>query len=318
MKKILSLLLVSILLLGLAVSFAEEKVKLAAIKGPTAMTLVKLFDNAKDGQNKNAYDWHIASSPDEIVPKILKGEVDIAAVPANLASVLYNKTKGGIVAVGINAYNVLYIAEKGDSVKSVQDLKGKTILLNGKGATPEAALSYLLEKNGLAVGKDVQLSFTSEPSETLAKLIKDDAVIALMPEPFLTAAGKKVENLRVALSVEEAFLALDPAVRPVTGVFVARKDFAEKNREALGMFIEDAKMSVDFVKNNAEEAAKLMEGFDIVKAPIAKAALPNIGLAMVEGEDMQKDLSAYLALLFGFNPKLVGEKAPDADFYFKK
>ena len=64
-----------------------EKIRVAALKGPTAMGLVKLMDD-NDHSEAPQYDFSIYASPDEITPKLVQGELDLAAVPANLASVL--------------------------------------------------------------------------------------------------------------------------------------------------------------------------------------------------------------------------------------
>lgn len=138
--------LVMALILALGAAGAEASVpRVAALKGPTAMGMVKMMSDAPD-----AYDFTIAAAIDEITPKLVKGEVDIAAVPANMASVLYNNTEGAVKVLAINTLGVLYIVENGDSgVSSIADLKGRTLYASGKGASPEYALNYLLAQNGL-------------------------------------------------------------------------------------------------------------------------------------------------------------------------
>ena len=138
--------LVMVLTLALSVAVAEASVpRVAALKGPTAMGMVKMMSDAPD-----AYDFTISAAIDEITPKLVKGEVDIAAVPANMASVLYNNTEGAVKVLAINTLGVLYIVENGDSgVSSIADLKGRTLYASGKGASPEYALNYLLAQNGL-------------------------------------------------------------------------------------------------------------------------------------------------------------------------
>lgn len=141
-------------------------VNVAALKGPTAMGMVKLMDDSDNGDTgANHYNFTIAASPDEITPQIVQGNVDIAAVPANLASVLYNKEGVDVSVLAVNTLGVLYIVENGDSVQSVADLKGKTIYASGKGATPEYALNYMLTANGIDPEKDVTIEYKSEHSE---------------------------------------------------------------------------------------------------------------------------------------------------------
>ena len=140
-----------------------EPMRIAALKGPTAMGMVQMMD-AED----SAREFTIASAVDEIPPMIVKGSVDVAAVPANLASVLYNNTEGAVEVLAINTLGVLYIVENGDSINSVEDLRGKTIYASGKGATPEYALDYILTGNGIDPSADVTIEWKSEHAECLA------------------------------------------------------------------------------------------------------------------------------------------------------
>ena len=188
LKKLAAMLCAAVMTLG-AAALAETDVNVTALKGPTAMGMVKLMDEAESGAvDGNAYTFDIAAAVDEVTPKIVKGETDIAAVPANLASVLYNNTQGEVQVLAVNTLGVLYIVESGDSVNSVEDLRGKTIYASGKGATPEYALNYILSENGIDPEKDVTIEWKSEHAECLAALLAEDNAIAMLPQPFVTTA----------------------------------------------------------------------------------------------------------------------------------
>src|SRR5699024_3187488 len=144
----------------------------------------KMMSDAPD-----AYEFTISAAIDEITPKLVKGEVDIAAVPANMASVLYNNTEGAVKVLAINTLGVLYIVENADSgVSSIADLKGRTHYAGGKGASPEYALNYLLAQNGLDPETDVTVEYKSEHAECLASLLANEGSLALLPQPFVTTA----------------------------------------------------------------------------------------------------------------------------------
>ena len=101
--------------------------------------------NAGIRKTANAIDFRMAASANELTPLLLQGELDILAVPANLGSVLYNKTQGGVKMLAVSTLGVLYMVEKGgETVTDIKSLAGKTIYATGKGATPEYALTYLL------------------------------------------------------------------------------------------------------------------------------------------------------------------------------
>ena len=291
----------------------------AALKGPTAMGMVKMMsdDAASDSP---LYDFTIYASADEITPKLVQGELDIAAVPANLASVLYNNTEGQVQVLAINTLGVLYIVENGDTVRSVEDLKGKTIFASGKGSTPEYALNYMLTQNGIDPETDVTIEWKSEHSECVASLAATENAIAMLPQPFVTTAQTQNENLRVALDMTEEWekLASESGsdATLITGVVVARKDFVEQNPQLVSVFLSLYEKSVTYANEEVEGAAKLIGEYDIVPEAVAQKALPECNITFIAGDEMQAKLSAYLQTLLDQNPKAVGGQLPADDFYY--
>ena len=319
MKKILAFVLVLCMALSLtAVSMAEPVARVAGMKGPTAMGMVKMMqDDAGE-----TYDFNVIVAIDEINAKLVKGELDIAAVPANVASVLYNKTQGKLQVLAINTLGVLYIVENGESIQSIEDLRGKTIYSAGKGATPEYALNYVLSQNGIDPEKDVTIEFKSEQAECLSALLANEGSVAMMPQPFVTTAQTKAEGIRVALDMTEEWAKLqEGAENPsamLTGVVVARKEFVEKNPEVVNAFLDSYKASVDFTNENVAEAAAIIASYDIIPEGVAKKAVPHCSIVCIEGAEMQTKLSGYLNVLFEQNPAAVGGAVPADDFYYQR
>lgn len=301
----------------------DTTVRVMALKGPTAMGMVQLMDTAEAGPvGGNAYEFTIAASADEVTPKLVQGEADIAAVPANLASVLYNNTEGKIQVLAVNTLGVLYIVESGDTVQTAADLKGKTIYASGKGSTPEYALNYILSSNGIDPVKDVTIEWKSEHSECVAALSSGEGGIAMLPQPFVTTAQAKNDSIRIALDLTKEWDALQSGAETpsalITGVVVVRADFAAENPGAVSAFLDSYKESVDFVNNSTEDAAALIEKYDIVPAAVAVKALPYCNITFIEGTELKEKLSGYLNVLFDQNPKAVGGKLPDDDFYYSR
>lgn len=301
----------------------ETTVRVMALKGPTAMGMVQLMDTAEAGPvGGNAYEFTIAASADEVTPKLVQGEADIAAVPANLASVLYNNTEGKIQVLAVNTLGVLYIVESGDTVQTAADLKGKTIYASGKGSTPEYALNYILSSNGIDPEKDVTIEWKSEHSECVAALSSGEGGIAMLPQPFVTTAQAKNDSIRIALDLTKEWDALQAGAETpsalITGVVVVRADFAAENPGAVSAFLDSYKESVAFVNGSTEDAAALIEKYDIVPAAVAVKALPYCNITFIEGTEMKEKLSGYLNVLFDQNPKAVGGKLPADDFYYSR
>lgn len=291
-------------------------IRVSALKGPTAMGMVKLMQDAEDGTTQNNYEFTIATT-DEIVPLISKGELDIAAVPANLASVLYNNTEGKVKVLAINTLGVLYVVEKGETIQSVADLAGKTVYSTGKGATPEFALNHVLTQNGIDPATGLTIEYKSEAAEIIPLLAQGENGIAIVPQPFVTTALAKVEGLRVALDWTEQWDSISTdGSSMVTGVVVVNSAFAEENPDAVKTFMAEYAASTAYTETNTSEAALLVEKYGIVDAAIAEKAIPACNITYIDGADMKEKLSGYLNVLVQQNPQSVGGALPDDAFYY--
>ncbi|WP_303926264.1 ABC transporter substrate-binding protein [Subdoligranulum variabile] len=291
---------------------AAEGLRVAGLKGPTTMGLVNLMES-EEGAN---YTFSMYGAADEIVPLLVKGELDAAAVPANLAATLYQKTQGQVEVACVNTLGVLYIVENGDTVQSVADLKGQTIVTTGKGTTPEYVLRYVLSQNGLDPDADVNIVYCSEATEALSQVQAGQATIAMLPQPFVTSALSQVEGLRVALDMNEEWQKVAGS-QLVTGVLVVRKDAVEADPEAFEEFLNGYAASVEAANTDLEGTAALCESYGIVaKAALAQKALPECNIVFERGEQMKTDLVNYFQVLYDADPSSVGGAMPADDFYY--
>ena len=320
MKKLVSMLLALTLVLIMGCAQAEDStsettaVRIGALKGPTSMGMAQMLKDAADG-NSN-YQFTIAGAPDEITALLVKGELDVAAVPSNLASVLYNNTNGGVKVAMINTLGILYVVEAGDTVNSVADLKGRTVYSSGKGAPPEYSVDYILSQNGIDPETDVTVEFKSEHTELAAALQSGTADLAVLPEPFVTTVLAGNDNLRVALNLNEEWDKVSDGSGMVTGVLVVRSEFAEQHPDELTALLEAYEQSVNFVNENPAEAAGIIEQNGIAKAAVAEQAIPKCNIVFISGNEMRTKVEGFLEILFDMNPKAVGGALPGDDFYY--
>ncbi len=299
-------------------SESATAVRVGSLKGPTSMGLVHLMEQDEAGTAANDYDFTMVAAADELLAKVVSGDLDIALVPANVSSVLYNKTSGGISVIDINTLGVLYIVASDDSIQSMTDLKGRTIYLTGKGTTPDYVLHYLLSANGLSES-DITLEYKSEATEVAAVLKEQPDAIGLLPQPFVTAACAQNEALKIVLDLTGEWQAVqgESGSQLVTGVTIVRNEFLENQPDAVDAFLEEHKASADFANDNPDEASELIAKLGIIeKAPVAKKALPYCNITCIAGEDMKAALSGYLQVLFDQDPKSVGGKLPEDAFYY--
>lgn len=291
-------------------------IRIGSLKGPTSMGLVQLMDRAGKGETDNTYAFTMAAAADEINTALLKGELDMVLIPANVASVLYSKTGGEVVVLNINTLGVLYILEYGETIQTVKDLAGRTIYLPGKGTTPDYALQYLLTQNGLTT-EDVDLQYKSEGTEVIAALAQDKEAIGLLPQPAATVATVQNEGLRIALDLTAEWDKVSDDGGLLTGVTLVRKAFLQENPGAVQLFLEDHLISTKYTNENVAEAAEMVAALGIVpKASIAVKAIPYCNIVSITGAEMKDALSGYLSVLASQNSKAIGGTLPGEDFYY--
>lgn len=295
----------------------SEAVRVGSLKGPTSMGLMRMMEQAEDNKLVNDYTFTMETSVDTLLPMMVKGELDIALVPGNVASILYQKTQGKISVLDINTLGVLYMVSSDQTVDSLLSLKGKTIYLTGKGTTPDYVLQYLLGQAGLK--DDVTLEYKSEPTEVVAILSKEENAIGLLPQPFVTAALAQNNTLAMVIDLNEEWNKMqgDQGSLLVTGVTVVRSEFLEKHEKAVQSFMKEHQESAKYVNENPKDASRLIEKSGIIeKAAIAEKAIPFCNITYIDGVEAKTALEGYLQVLFEQNAESVGGALPNEDFYY--
>ena len=307
MKKILALLLAAVMLIGMAACSKNEKtgvtVNIGVLKGPTGMGAAWLMDQNEQGLSANSYNFTIAGAPDVLTGQLISGDMDMAALPTNAISTLYNKTEGKITVLGVNALGVLYVLENGDRINSVADLEGKTILASGQGSTAEYVLNYILEQNGVSA----EIFWASEHSEA--------ATLALSGEyDIVTTVTTKNGSFRVALDLTHEWEALGGGELTMGGIAV-RTEFLEAHPDAVKAFVKEYANSVAFTNAQPADAAKLIAKYEIAAEEIAKNAIPRCNIVWLHGENYKAKLENFLGVVYEANPAGIGGKMPGDDFY---
>lgn len=315
---VVMLVLLSGMLGGCGQKEEPANVRIGGLKGPTSMGLVFLQEQAKSGQAAQEYTFTMAVTADELLPLMIKGELDIALIPANVASVLYNKTEGGISVIDINTLGVLYLVSGDNTIDSMESLRGRTIYLTGKGTTPDYVLQYLLRASGIDPS-ECTLEYRSEATEVAVLLEQQPQTIGLLPQPFVTAACAQNEDLAVVLDMNQQWSLVqgEGGSRMVTGVTVVRNAFLQEHPGAVRSFLEEHAASVRSIQEDPDKGAQLVAAAGIVaKEPIARTAIPQCNITYIDGKEMKQALSGYLQALFEQDPASVGGALPGEDFYF--
>ena len=291
------------------------EINLGLLNGPTGMGAAKLLSDNDAGETVNHYAVTLGSDPaNDILPKLNNGELDIAALPTNVAANLYNKT-GKVQLLALNTLGVLHILENGDTVNSLADLNGKTLYAINQGTNTEYVLDYLLTQNGLDPDTDVDIQWkTSE--EVTSLMASGEIDLCMLPVPAATTVLMQNSDVRDAVDLSDAWTESGANGTFTMGCVVVRTEFAQENPQAVQDFLTEYEASINYIKDNPEEGAALIEQYGIVpKAAIAQAAIPQANMIFVAGQDM-KSISSYYEVLFAADPESIGGSIPDDGFYY--
>lgn len=291
---------------------------IAVLKGPTALGMLDVMDKAKNSPDTltDHYNFTLAGSADEILGDIIQGNYDIAAVPTNVASILYNKTQGQVQMLAMNTLGVLYIVSDDDSITSIEDLKGQTIYAHGQGAVPEYVLRYVLEQNGLDPDTDVTIEFRSEASEVASILASGEGHVAMLPQPFVTSVLTQNPSFKAVIDMTEEWSKVGNGSELTMGCLVVQKTFAEEHPEAVTRFLGLYEESVKKTNEDPETAGQVAEEFDILKAAVASKAIPECNIVYITGDEMKEKAGGFLQVLYDIEPASVGGAVPGDDFYY--
>lgn len=293
------------------------KVNIIGLKGPTSIGMIKLIDEKALNSDKYTVEYSTVEAPDMINGKVLNDEVQIAAVPTNLAAVLFNKTEGKVQFLAQNTLGVLYAVGKGDII-SIEQLEGKKVAISGKGSVPEYAMNYILSQKGL--DDKVSLDYLPDHASVAQSLLAGDIDVAILPQPFVTQVTLKDSDVKILIDLNEEWEEVSNGESVLSmGCLIINKEFAEKNKEFVDEFLKAYEQSVNFVNSNPAEAAKLVEKNEIINnAVLVEKAIPYCNIVFKDAQDAKGEIDTFLKVLFESDNKSVGGKLPDESFYYKK
>lgn len=292
-------------------------VNLSMLAGPTSIGAINMVEESKNDESNFTINESVDGAPDALVPKLVSGQADLAIIPANLAATLYNKTEGKVKVLATNSLGVLYVVTKGDvEINSIEDLANYEgeILASGKGATPEIAINKILEEKGYS-SDNLNINYLAQANEAAQKLIAGEAKVAILPEPMVSSVLLKAEDAKVAIDLNELYE--DATGYPIiSSVLVGRSEYLETID--VDKLLETFKNSIEKAKSNPDQTATLLEKYDIMPAPVAKKAIPNLALEYIDGDKLKDMMAKHLEDLNNTNPQLIGGSIPEDDFYFTK
>lgn len=312
---------------------APVSINVYTLNGTTGFGMAKLMEDSSNGQfSSEKYNFTVESDASKVLAALTSGTADIAALPTNAASTVFNRTKGGVKVIAINTLGCLFLLNTGSAtVTSIADLGGKTIYAPAQ--NPTFILTYLCCENGLTVvdhpnpaTNEVYIDSTSYalPANLRDAVASGSVELAVLPEPMVTIAINKAKTadktVKIALNLTTEWDKLPGKANTlVQGCVVVRKAFLEANPKAVENFLAAYKTSIEYLNTNVEDAAALVAKHGVFEnANVAKLAIPNCNVRYIDGAEMKTAISTYLQILSQINMQSIGGALPTEDFYYGK
>ncbi|MBR4992304.1 MAG: ABC transporter substrate-binding protein [Clostridia bacterium] len=292
---------------------SELPIHVMTLNGTTGFGMAKLIADKTAGTAALNYNITVETDASNVTGALINGSVDIAALPTNAASVVYNKTQGAVQVLALNTLGVLYVvADKTENITSLADLEGKTVYAPAQ--NPTFIFQALCQKAGVNV--EVDNSY-AQPADLRTAVAAGEVKLAVLPEPMVTIACAGNENLTVALDLTAEWDAVYTPGSLVQGCVVVRKAFAEEHPAEVAKFLEEYEASINYLSEDTAAAAQLIVDAGIfAQAPVAQKAIPKCNLCFIAGTDMESALGEFLNIMAGVAAPSVGGAVPAADFYY--
>ena len=293
----------------------ENQIRVGVLNGPSCIPAAWLIEK----QSVNATYTKFAD-PQALLPKMIKKEIDIGFLPANVAAKVYNASNKAILCCAITGNGNLTVVTNAAGEGGINSLSGETVYVAGQGATPEYMFKYILEKNQLKPEVDVRLDFSLPTAQLPAYLISGKIKYAVLPEPFSTIAQSKSDKIKVLCDLQQEFEDYEGKGKTYSlTVMVVTKSFIEENPQLLNQFLKEYEKSYKWTIKNPLTAGQYAEKNELGLAQgIVTASIPKANYTYVDSKNMQPQIESLLKIFLDYAPESIGGKLPDKAFYYDK
>lgn len=304
MKKGLMILIV--LMAASVVMFAQ--VNVLSPVGPTIVSLVGVLEDKVQTESEiNVEFW---SSFDQITAQLVTKKADIVIVPVALGEMLYDKGMD-VQLTAVTLWKSFYLVTSPDlDIQSLEDLKAVEIYTpQGTGQTGDVLMRYEFARLGV---EDFTIKY-AKPPEIIGLMAKGKVKAAVLPEPFVTLATKKVEGAKIALDMQKIWGDATGIYRvPITGVMVRKEALQERPLEIVSALNAIAN-SINYAMTHQDEAVQLTtKYFSGMPAPVMQASLARSEYAYESVLRVEDEVQKFLETVNTIDNKI---PVPDEGFY---
>jgi NitT/TauT family transport system substrate-binding protein len=304
-------------LIGCNRSSEQQKIKIATLKGPSAMGMVKMIDSLREAKNSEI-EITIYNEPIQVRKLMLEGTVDFAILPTTMGAILYNKGIDYQLAA-VPVWGTLYLFGQDTTIKSWRDLKGKRIYLMAKGMTPDVLFKQLLIRNGIIPDQDIKADYSFPTHIDLANAVASgQAKLGVISEPLVSMVEQKNKKVKPIFDLNEEWQKVFPETPIAQTALLVNGQFAKNQTQNIENIIRQYQQSSVWVNQNPEKAAELIVKYNILpNIEVAKSSIPRSNLNFVEAKNIEKEIGNYLRIFYEMNPDIIGGKIPDNNFIYR-
>lgn len=297
-------------------------VRLVGTIGPLSIPLAYMQQNNSLASIAQKTDLEIWSTPTQLQAIITGSQGDFVSLPTNSAATFYNKGVS-LRLLDSSIWNILYLVTPDINIKSITDLKGKTVVVPYQGAIPDAMFQYICEKQEIKPGTDLQIFYAPDPVQASQLLLTGQQQYVLLSEPSVTSVilsgQKNGKTFFRAVNMENEWQKATggKSSTPIAGTIVLGN--LKDRPDVVVVFVREYQKAIQWMLANPVDAgnvgAKVLveQGFT---AAVLTESMKNIDWRFVPAVDARSDLEVFFNALAQVSPNFIGGKLPDDGFYY--
>ncbi len=292
---------------------AQTVITVVAPKSPGIIPILRMIESNCMGKDVKI-DLQFYSDMEAMMTLASNGDYAILIAPPYTAANLYNK---GIDVKLLNIFNWggMYLSTTDPDCNSWKDLEGNELYVPAKGSIPDILTQYFLSQNGLTVGKDVEVVYSSHTE--IAQLIASGTIkYAVDAQPYVASNLKNVEGYKVISEFSEEWKLTQGEEYTMPGTCAAvNTEFLSGNESLISSFDEELSKAVEWVIDNPAEASALANTYLNANAELIADAMPGFCFEYKSVADAKDDVNEYFSVLYELKPESIGNEIPDDNFF---
>lgn len=292
------------------------EVNVCTTQGVPLLSMIKMFSEKPYFEDNVTVTYENIQSSDVLSSKIMNNDVDIALIPTNVASVLYNKGAKYTLCASTIWGNEYIIGP--DNLNSIEDLKGKSIAAFGEEMAGDIILKYIFSKNGIDPYNDISLNYFDSASDAATAYISGEYDIAVLPEPVVTKVLQTKDNTKIVVDVQDEWSKITGRNGYPQESLIISNNLIAEHESFVDKFLLKYKESIDWVNYNVNLAGEYCENLATgMTKELVEETLQRDNIKYVSAMDAKDDIELYLTTLSTYDLNNIGGNLPKDDFYYK-